>query len=61
MITEGHVFALIMCTMLGLFPLGMVYLNGNSMAFRKNKFVWGWFLFWASPGLISLWLKGILG
>ena len=55
--SEGHVFSLMLCFLVGAFPLMMDYLGGPKI----RRLVWVWFLFWASPGLISLWLKGILG
>lgn len=56
-ITEGHFMALVFCFLIGGGPLAMVYTEGDPI----RKRVWAWFLFWASPALITLWLKGILG
>jgi len=56
--SEGHFFALFICVIIGCFPVLVAYLNDGQVRSKKR---WAWCIFWASPGLVNLWLKAILG
>ena len=61
--SEGHFLALVFCLMIGVAPAfwNFVEFSQTPTTTRKKVFLWVWFLFWGTPALSTLWLKGILG